>query len=369
MSSLWAPWSGPVGWVLLALAWVGSAGALAWRGRRAREQAVDAERRLQHQRDDIARLERARADAEARARAAEERHQLALRGSLDGVWEWHVQRQRVQLSPRWKGMLGLDADGFDDALGWCRDAWLERVHADDRARFTAALERLVQGEDARLDQDLRLLHRDGDVRHVLSRAVLLRDEQGRAERVIGLDTDVTRIQRVQAILDAVADGTAGAHGERFFAAMVEHFARALDVDCAFVTECTDHPATRVRTLACWRAGEGLKPNFEYDLAGSPCQQVIESAQSCFYPERLAERFPREAAWESYVGLPIVSSDGRVLGHLALLDRARLADDVLVERVYRIFLARAAAEIERLQALGRLASMGALPAGAASGPTT
>lgn len=368
MSSLWAPWSGPVGWALLAVAWATSAGALAWRGRRAREQAAEAQRRLQDQHDEIARLERARADAEARARAAEERHQLALRGSLDGLWEWHVQRQRVHLSPRWQGMLGLDAEGAADALGWRRDAWLERVHADDRARFAAALERLASGADARLDQDVRLLHRDGTVRHVLSRAVLLRDEQGRAERMIGLDTDVTRIKRVQAILEAVADGTAGAHGERFFAAMVEHFARALDVDCAFVTECTDHPPTRVRTLACWSTDQGLNPNFEYDLAGTPCQQVIEGARSCFHPERLAERFPRESTWESYVGLPIVASDGRVLGHLALLDRSRLGDDVLVERVYRIFLARAAAEIERLQALGRLASLGAATGGAGSGPT-
>lgn len=360
MSSIWVPWNGPVGWALLAVAWATSAGALAWRGRRAREQAAEAERRLQDQRDESARLERARADAETRARAAEERHQLALRGSLDGLWEWQLQRQRVHLSPRWRGMLGLDVDGLDDTLGWRRDAWLERVHADDRGRYAAALDRLAAGDDARMDEDVRLLHRDGHVRHVLSRAVLLRDEGGRPERVIGLDTDVTRIKRVQAILDAVADGTAGAHGDRFFAAMVEHFARALDVDCAFVTECTDHPPTRVRTLACWTADQGLKANVEYELAGTPCQQVIEGSRTCFYPERLAEKFPREAAWESYVGLPIVSSEGRVLGHLALLDRSRLGDDILVERVYRIFLARAAAEIERLQALSRLASMGVAP---------
>ena len=62
----------------------------------------------------------------------------------------------------------------------------------------------------------------------------------------------------------------------------------------------------------------------------------------------------EAGFEAYLGMPITASDGRVLGHLALFNRKPLGDEVLVERVYRIFLARAAAEIERGQALARLA---------------
>jgi PAS domain S-box-containing protein len=364
MSTVLSPWSGPLPWLVLALGWA-SALALAWRSRRARVQAAGLALRLAAQQDETARSEHARSEAELRARMAEERYQLALRGSLDGMWEWQVQAQRVLLSPRWKGMLGFGVDGLGDALGSRRDEWLERLHPDDRAGFAAALDQVVTGEAPRLDRELRLVHRDGSVRHVLSRALLLRDEEGQPERVIGLDTDVTRIKRVQAILDEVADGTAGTHGEAFFAAMVQHFARALDVDCAFVTECADQPPTRVRTLACWSAHEGLQPNFEYDLAGTPCQEVVDEGRACFHPERLAEKFPREANWEAYVGLPIVASDGRVLGHLALLDKARLGDDVLVERVYRIFLARAAAEIERLQALARLALLGSAQGAATS----
>ena len=123
----------------------------------------------------------------------------------------------------------------------------------------------------------------------------------------------------------------------------------------------------MRTLACWTADQGLKANVEYELAGTPCQQVIEGSRTCFYPERLAEKFPREAGWEAYIGMPIVASDGRVLGHLALLDKSRLGDEVLVERIYRIFLARAAAEIERAQALARLALLAG--SGAAAGAAT
>lgn len=338
--------------LLTALA-MGGAAALAWLGRGAEARLAATERRLREQQAEASRLEAARASAEARARAAEERYQHALRGALDGTWEWQVRQDRVQLSPRWSAMLG---HGPDD-VGPTREAWLQHVHPEDRARLAAALAGAAAGGDGRIELDLRLLHRDGSVRHVLSRGVLLRGEDGAPERVIGLDTDITRVKRVQAVLDAVADGTAGAFGERFFAAMVEHLARALEVDCAFVTECTDKPATRVRTLAHWSVQRGLRENFEYELAGTPCEEVVQGGRTCFHPERLAEMFPREADWEAYVGLPIVASDGRVLGHLALLDRSRLGDEVLVDRIYRIFLARAAAEIERMQALAKLARQG------------
>jgi PAS domain S-box-containing protein len=341
--------------MLLALA-LGYAAALAGRGRDVESRLAAAEERLREQEGEAARLEAARTQAEARARTAEERYQHALRGTQDGVWEWQVRQDRVQLSPRWKGMLGY---GPDD-IGPTRSDWLACVHPDDRPRLAAALARVVEGDGPRIELDLRLVHRDGSVRHVLLRGVLLKGEDGAADRVIGLDTDITRVKRVQAVLDAVADGTAGAFGERFFAAMVEHLARALEVDCAFITECTDQPATRVRTLAHWSVERGLRENGEYDLAGTPCEEVVQQGRTCFHPERLAEKFPREAGWEAYIGMPIVASDGRVLGHLALMDKSRLDDEVLVERIYRIFLARAAAEIERMQALARLARQGQEP---------
>ncbi len=335
--------------VAMALAWAASA---SWRGRDLATRLAAVEARLGEQQAEDVRHQSRCSEAEARAQRAEERLQLALRGSQDGVWEWHVGNGRVQLSPRWKGMLGYGADD----LGATRDDWLNRVHPEDRPAFVTALATVLEGS-GRLDHEMRLQHRDGSVRHVLTRGVLLRGDDGAPERVLGLDTDVTRLKRVQAVLDAVADGTAGAHGERFFAAMAEHFARALDVDCAFIAECTDDPPTRVRTLAYWSVDNGLRENFEFSLEGTPCQEVLETGQTCFHPERLAEIYPRERGWESYVGMPIVASDGRVLGHMALRDRAKLGDEVLIERVYRIFLARAAAEIERAQAVARLAVLG------------
>ncbi|GAA4344375.1 hypothetical protein GCM10023165_27450 [Variovorax defluvii] len=341
-----------IGLVLLAglAAWV-----LHLEGRRRvewSERLARLEQRVSQQRSAIEQAEAARAAAEAALRASEERYTAALRGSQDGMWDWDLASGRVELSPRWKSMLGFDADEVPGDL----QGWRSRVHPDDRAALDAALARLLPADgapaDTRFDCELRLLHKDGSVRWVLSRGVALRRAGGTPYRVIGQDTDVTQLRRVSQVLQAVADGTAGAVGEAFFPAMVRHFARALGLDCAFVAECADHPPTRVRTLAYWVDGT-LADNFEFALAGTPCETVIREERATLHRSGLAQAFPREAGWESYLGLPIIASDGRMLGHLAFRHRAPLGDEVMVESVYRIFLARAAAELERLQALARL----------------
>ena len=57
----------------------------------------------------------------------------------------------------------------------------------------------------------------------------------------------------------------------------------------------------------------------------------------------------------------------MLGHLAFFDSRPLGDDMLVDSIYRIFLARAAAEMERIQALRKLA-LSHSPAGGSGNAT-
>ena len=169
--------------------------------------------------------------------------------------------------------------------------------------------------------------------------------------MVGVDTDVTALRRLQTVLDALADGTAQAHGAAFFPALVRNFARALGVDRAFIAQCVDEPPTRVRTLARWSAAHGMIENIEFALAGTPCAAVVQDGQACFHPANLAAMFPREQGFEAYLGMPIVGSDGRVLGHLAFFDTRPRGDELRAEPIYRIFLARAAAELERRRAAG------------------
>src|SRR5262245_61719568 len=83
-----------------------------------------------------------------------------------------------------------------------------------------------------------------------------------------------------AALRAIVEGTARGTGEVFFQSLVRHLATAIGVEYAFVAEFAGK-RTRVRTLAYWGKGE-IRPNVEFDLAGTPCEDVVRG-RLCHHP--------------------------------------------------------------------------------------
>ena len=161
-------------------------------------------------------------------------------------------------------------------------------------------------------------------------------------------------QRRQAeeTLRSVVEGTAAVTGGDFFSALVRHLASAIGVRYAFVTECTDQTNTRVRTLAFW-SGESLADNIEYDLALTPCEQVIEG-QMCHHVKNLQQLFPHDTPLasmgaESFIGLPMCADSGDIIGHLAVIDVKPMPNASHVMSVLSIFASRAGAELQRLKA--------------------
>src|SRR3954471_9784168 len=103
-----------------------------------------------------------------RLAVSEERHALALRGANDGIWDWDVTHDTVFYSPRWKSMLGYR----EHEVTTTRGEWLGRVHANDRAPLTHALDAYARRLPAteHFEFEHRVQHRDGAYRWMLARA-------------------------------------------------------------------------------------------------------------------------------------------------------------------------------------------------------
>ena len=284
----------------------------------------------------------ARFAAEKALKETEERYTLAVRGANDGLWEWDITTDSMYLSPRWRGMLGFGEHELAGSLA----SWRERIHEEDRPSVEHALQTHVDSKTARFESQHRLVHKDGSERWVFSRGTALRHANGRAYRMIGLDADTTLYKRIEAVMQHVAAGTANAVGMEFYRALVMHFAQALNVSEAFVTECVDQPPTSLRMLACWERGQFI--NEEYELASTPCKVVFDTKERYFVPRDLGIHFPNELAYGfvSYLGIPIVDSQGYMLGHLVFKDDKPMDESIFMDAIYRIFTARAGAEMER-----------------------
>lgn len=153
------------------------------------------------------------------------------------------------------------------------------------------------------------------------------------------------------LLRVLAEGTAAATGDEFFRSLVLHLAKALKVRSAFVAEFTD-VKTRVRTMAYWR-DDNFVDNVEFNIAGTPCEDVTKG-NICHYPENVQKLFPNDAALGrlgivSYLGVPLVDDEGNVLGHLAVFDTKPMPKEPRAASIFRIFAARARAELERKRA--------------------
>ncbi len=152
-------------------------------------------------------------------------------------------------------------------------------------------------------------------------------------------------------LRTILDGTAHSTGEAFFQSLVRHLAVAVGAQYAFVAEFAD-VNTRVRTLAYWFR-DRFHDNVEFDLSGTPCEEVLRG-KLCHYPRDVQQVFPADQELidlgiESYLGVPLLDARGVTLGHLAVFDTRAMSAEPKRLYTFRIFAARAAAELERLRA--------------------
>lgn len=152
----------------------------------------------------------------------------------------------------------------------------------------------------------------------------------------------------------IVEGTASATGEEFFRALVQNLAKAMGVYGAFLTEFYPEHQT-ARTLAFWTEDRWIE-DYEYPIAGTPCEIVFNSGEFLHIEDRVAELFPADLDFKdlgiaSYMGEPFRGVDGRVIGHLSVIDTKPLPEESKCTALFQIFAARAAAERKRLDAEG------------------
>jgi diguanylate cyclase (GGDEF)-like protein/PAS domain S-box-containing protein len=153
-------------------------------------------------------------DTTARLAMSEQRFTLAVDGSESGILDADLVAGTLFCSPQWKSTLGLsNADKIETA-----PELLALVHPDDRERAMALLFSHYKGETATFSTEVRMRHADGSYRWMLSRGQAVRDESGRAIRMVGSQTDITELKALQERLrsESIHDAMTGLYNRRHF---------------------------------------------------------------------------------------------------------------------------------------------------------
>ena len=131
-------------------------------------------------------LDRTVEERTGKLRAIEERFELAVRGSSDGLWDWNVLTSDVYFSPRLKELLGYQ----DDELPNVFETFESRLHPDDHDWVMREVNEHIQHHKP-YDVEYRLRTKSGEYRWFRARGQAIWSDAGQAQRMAGSVTDVT----------------------------------------------------------------------------------------------------------------------------------------------------------------------------------
>lgn len=139
-----------------------------------------------------------RQEIEIALRESEERFTLAMAGANDGLWDWNLVTGEIYYSKRWKEMLGFAENELPDKP----EIFFERIHPDDKEIMEKTVDNYTSKRVSTYEATIRLRHKDGNYRWILTRAVGLWNQTGKAVRLVGTHVDLTKQKQIEGALAA-----------------------------------------------------------------------------------------------------------------------------------------------------------------------
>lgn len=138
----------------------------------------------------------ARTQVEQALRQSEERYQIVARVTSDAIWDWDLVTHEVVWSQGLRTLFGYAGETLRHH-SW----WQEHAAPEDVPRIEASVLAATKGNEHFWSDEYRFRRADGSYAHVLDRAVILRNEAGRAVRMIGAMVDITERVEAQRMLE------------------------------------------------------------------------------------------------------------------------------------------------------------------------
>ncbi len=179
--------------------------------------------------------------AEAALRVSQERYALAANGANDGLWDWNLETNELYLSSRWNTMLGYQ----EREIGKHPDNWFKLVHPEDLVTLKAELKAHMEGKTSHFENEHRIYHKNGSYFWMLSRGLAVRDQDGKAYRIAGSQTDITerKHNEEKLLYQALHDPLTGLPNRALFMRRLEKA-----IAHAHYTQSTDEPVFAVLYL-------------------------------------------------------------------------------------------------------------------------
>jgi PAS domain S-box-containing protein len=132
-------------------------------------------------------------ETERKLRENEERYSRVSEAVAEGIYDWNIADSTLYVSDR-----VMEIFGFKGQL--TSHDWYSRVHPDDAEGYRDALRECFSGTTVKVACEYRIKARDGNYQWVEDRGLPIRDAAGRATRLVGCVSDVTKRRSMEEAL-------------------------------------------------------------------------------------------------------------------------------------------------------------------------
>ena len=233
----------------------------------------------------------------------------------------------------------------------CRDASLlmDAVFEPDRELLTIYLG-LIHSSREHMDAiEFRIRDTRGGVHWIRFRGFGIEDPGAKTRKIAGMATDITDAKQEDLAMKALVETLAGRVEQDFFDGAVRRICAFLGCDTAIIGEVLG--GDKIQTLAMVQ-DDCMMPSMTYDLVGTPCFETLYEGV-CIYPEGVQVHFPAndmlsQVGAEGYLGFPLRSHTGAVIGVMCAFSRKRFSIPKRTQEVVAILAKGIANEMERLK---------------------
>ena len=117
-----------------------------------------------------------------------EKYNIVAKATSDTIWDWKIQDNSISWNKGIESVFGYSPEDVGKNSDW----WFDKIHPEDSIKMSIKLYAFIEQKTENWQDQYRFRCADNTYKYVLDRGFLLKDDNGKAIRMIGAIQDITK---------------------------------------------------------------------------------------------------------------------------------------------------------------------------------
>lgn len=124
-------------------------------------------------------------EAEEKLKESNERYELVTKATFDAIWDLKLDTRELFWGEGFKTLFGYETGVVDYG------SWSANLHPADKDRVIELADKIKESKETIWQQEYRFRKSDGNYAYVQDKGIIIRDDAGKAIRILGAMQDIT----------------------------------------------------------------------------------------------------------------------------------------------------------------------------------